>query len=81
MTTTLHQSALNLVDGEWQSAPSSSRCATPRTSASWSATVPSMDAPGVHAAFEAAERAAADLAEHQPGGPRPRPAARGPAAA
>ena len=59
MTTSLHQSALNLVDGEWQSAPEQLEVRNPADIRELVATVPSMDAAGVHAAFEAAERAAA----------------------
>ena len=59
MTTTLHQSALNLVDGQWQSAPAQLEVRNPADLRELVATRPSMDAAGVHAAFDAAERAAA----------------------
>ena len=59
MTTSQHQSAFNLVDGEWQSAPEELEVRNPADIREIVATVPSMDARSVHAAFEAAERAAA----------------------
>ena len=59
MTTTLHHSALNLVDGQWQSAPGELEVRNPADLRELVATVPSMDAAGVRAAFDAAERAAA----------------------
>jgi len=59
VTTSLHLSALNLVDGEWQSGPNQLEVRNPADTRELVATVPSMDARDVHAAFEAAERAAA----------------------
>ncbi len=57
MTTSLHMSALNLVDGEWRSAPDLLEVRNPADTRELVATVPSMDTHGVHAAFEAASRA------------------------
>jgi len=59
VTTTLPQPAFNLVDGEWQSSASLLEVRNPADTRELLATVPSMDARGVSAAFEAAERAAA----------------------
>jgi len=59
VTTTLHHSALNLVDGQWQSAPGELEVRNPADLRELVATVPAMDAAGVRAAFDAAERAAA----------------------
>jgi len=59
VTTYLLQSALNLVDGEWQSSAGQLEVRNPADTRELLATVPSMDAAGVHAAFAAAERAAA----------------------
>jgi aldehyde dehydrogenase (NAD+) len=50
---------LNLVDGEWQSSTESLEVRNPADTRDLVATVPSMDARDVHAAFEAAERGAA----------------------
>jgi alpha-ketoglutaric semialdehyde dehydrogenase len=59
VTTSLHLSVLNLVDGEWRSGPNQLEVRNPADTRELVATVPSMDARDVHAAFEAAERAAA----------------------
>jgi len=59
VTTSLHLSALNLVDGEWQSGPNRLEVRNPADTRELVATVPSMDARDVHAAFEAADRASA----------------------
>jgi len=58
VTTSLHHAALNLVGGEWQSGPGHLEVRNPADVRELVATVPSMDARGVHAAFEAAERGA-----------------------
>ena len=59
MTTSMSPSVLNLVDGQWQSGTESLEVRNPADTRELVATVPSMDARAVHAAFEAAERAAA----------------------
>jgi acyl-CoA reductase-like NAD-dependent aldehyde dehydrogenase len=52
-------SVLNLVDGQWQSSAESLEVRNPADTREVVATVPSMDADAVHAAFEAAARGAA----------------------
>jgi len=58
MTTSLHRPVLNLVGGEWHPGPEELEVRNPADTREVVATVPSMDAAGVHAAFDAAERAA-----------------------
>jgi alpha-ketoglutaric semialdehyde dehydrogenase len=59
MTTTTFPSVLNLVDGEWQTGTETLEVRNPADTRELVATVPSMDADAVRAAFEAAERGAA----------------------
>jgi len=58
MTTSVHPTVLNLVGGQWLSSPEQLEVRNPADTRDLVATVPSMDAPAVHAAFEAAERGA-----------------------
>jgi alpha-ketoglutaric semialdehyde dehydrogenase len=58
VTTSMLPSVLNLVDGEWPSSTESLEVRDPADTRDLVATVPSMDARAVHAAFEAAERGA-----------------------
>jgi acyl-CoA reductase-like NAD-dependent aldehyde dehydrogenase len=57
VTTTLTQTALNLVDGAWQSSASLLEVRNPADTRELLATVPSMDAQDVCAVFDAAQRA------------------------
>ena len=59
VTTSLYRPVLNLVGGDWHSGPEQLEVRNPADIRELVATVPSMDAAGVHAAFDAAERAAA----------------------
>ena len=58
MTTSVHRSLLNLVGGQWLSSPEHLEVRNPADTRDLVATVPSMDALDVQAAFEAAERGA-----------------------
>jgi alpha-ketoglutaric semialdehyde dehydrogenase len=59
MTTSTLPSVRNLVDGEWRSSAECFEVRNPADTRELVATVPSMDATAVHAAFDAAERATA----------------------
>ena len=58
MTTSVHRSVLNLVGGQWLSSPEHLEVRNPADTRDLVATVPSMDALDVQAAFEAAEQGA-----------------------
>jgi alpha-ketoglutaric semialdehyde dehydrogenase len=58
VTTSMHQTVLNLVDGEWHSSVEHLEVRNPADTRELVATVPSMDADAVRSAFDAAERGA-----------------------